>query len=285
MWKSSFDIASLQLYRGLLDPKFHEKQKDYSNVYKKFQIQEHIRKDLIERFANQTPLKRNVITNFFNSFRILSLDEILLNIQTKIEELQKVHDGIHLLYNTSWLGARSYVYKSEEFLILELLNRKMINIPIWNLTNLEGLPEQCIVLDDACYSGSQMRSKFYYLSEEAPDTHFHIVLAFATSSCVKRLNASLKNIENISLYVGEIMPTAGEVTENDLEWLEPSDHTFENRSLKQPSSDYSELAMCTPDYKIADERSTFTAYFAELTNTQKIEHEHYKKWKQMNFET
>ena len=90
MWKSSFDIASLQLYRGLLDPKFHEKQKDYSNVYKKFQIQEHIRKDLIERFANQTPLKRNVITNFFNSFRILSLDEILLNIQTKIEELQKV---------------------------------------------------------------------------------------------------------------------------------------------------------------------------------------------------
>ena len=120
---------------------------------------------------------------------------------------------------------------------------------------------------------------------KAPDTHFHIVLAFATSSCVKRLNASLKNIENISLYVGEIMPTAGEVTENDLEWLEPSDHTFENRSLKQPSSDYSELAMCTPDYKIADERSTFTAYFAELTNTQKIEHEHYKKWKQMNFET
>ena len=65
-------------------------------------------------------------------------------------------------------------------------------------------------------------------------------------------------------------------------WLHrPSIWKSQSKQLQKPKIS---RINCTPDYKIADEQSTFTAYFAELTNTDIIETEHYKTWTQIDFE-
>tara|TARA_B100000482_G_scaffold189077_1_gene169949 strand:- start:1543 stop:1773 length:231 start_codon:yes stop_codon:yes gene_type:complete len=73
------------------------------------------------------------------------------------------------------------------------------------------------------------------------------------------------------------MLSAQEIPIKSLSWLTPSEHKFKNRSNKITTSIHSlNKIMSTADYKIADELSTFTAYFAELTGTLEIK-EHYKQ--------
>ena len=181
-----------------------------------------------------------------------------------------------LCVNTSWIATKSYTYKSEEFLVIELLKRGL-NIPIWNLLDLEDqeLPPNIILIDDACYSGSQLRTKTNDLTD-FPDNKFHLVVAYASNNCMAKVEAA--HAENVVLHVGEIIQTAGEVTGDNLDWLTPSTFELENRSLKQSSSNSAKLCLSTPEYKIVDEKSTFTAYFAELTQTKSIKSEHYKQW-------
>ena len=183
-----------------------------------------------------------------------------------------------LCINTAHLATTSYSYKSEDFLTIELLKRGKLKIPIWNF-DFENLPTCSILLDDACYSGSQLKNKTLAL-KDLPDNNFHVVVAYASNNCVERFEKL--QARNVTLHVGEIIPTAGEVagevTRNPLDWLTPTTFKYENRALKQRSYQPLNLCLCTPDYKIVDEKSTFTGYFAELTQTKSIQPEHYKEW-------
>ena len=86
-------------------------------------------------------------------------EDILGNLTTIITKLQQEYPDIVLCINTAHLATRSHVYKSEDFLVIELLKRGRLEIPIWNLDDYENLPSRSILLDDACYSGGQLRKK------------------------------------------------------------------------------------------------------------------------------
>ena len=251
--------------------------------------EENVRAQLIADTTRKIPLKHKQIESFFKGFQILCLDDILNKITIRLKELRKRYPEAVLCVNTGWLGDRDLNnrYKSEEFLILELIRRKQLELPLWNFENFHDLPKTCILLDDACYSGNQMQQKLVKLREKK-DTEFHIILPYVSTICKDALVgivAALK-IKNVTFHFGDVMLTAKEVTGDDLEWLPKCEYEFKNRASKQSygDSDYSSLILSTPDYKIADEKSTFTAYFAQLTNTQTLS-EHYKQWKKKDFKT
>ena len=293
MWKASLDICKLCVYRGFLNPEKYKELLSASNPqlsakcadYTPLRINEKVRAQLIADMTRKLPEKQDKIETFFKGFRILSLDTIVGNITAKLETLRDQPEAV-LCINTGWLGNNDAHnrYKSEEFLILELIRREQLQIPLYNLENLHDLPKTCILIDDACYSGRQMAQKLMILKSVQGDTEFHIVLPYVSTICKDLLEMLIEafQMKNVTFHFGDIMETAGEVTNDDLKWLPKCEHKFHNRASSQPSSDNSSLILSTPDYKIADEISTFTAYFAQLTETETLS-EHYKKWTKKDF--
>ena len=286
MWSATNKVRRLHeiRYRGNIDKvTFLKQHENIPETYKPLQINEAKRDELINKFTSDESTKEIMDRNddiykFFKAFKIIELTEILNIIMKKIEHIKEKAPEAVLLVNTPYLfltGNKVYKshYKSEDFLAVELYRRNLVDIQIHQIESRhQKLPEHCILIDDACYSGLQWDDRIEKL-QNYENTRFYCIIPFYSTTCQQMFEKKPKNVE---IEFGEHMPSAQEIPINSLSWLTESEHKFTNRPNNITSSKHSlKKIMSTPDYKIADELSTFTAYFAELTDTSTIT-EHYK---------
>lgn len=300
MWSAMNKVRRLHeiRYRGNIEGNIDKETflKQHENIpetYEPLRINEAKREELINKFTSDESteeiMNQNAdIRKFFKAFKIIKLTKILDIIKEKIELIKKKAPEAVLLVNTPYLfltGNKVYKshYKSEDFLAVELYRRNLVDIQIHQIKpasteepapteESQKLPEHCILIDDACYSGSQWADRIEKL-QNYEKTTFYCIIPFYSTTCKKMFKEKLKNVE---IEFGEHMLSAREIHIKSLSWLTESEHKFTNRPNNITSSTRSlKKIMSTPDYKIADELSTFTAYFAELTGTLTIT-EHYK---------
>lgn len=255
-------------------------------------IYENIKSSMIERTIAKYPQMHNEINKFFNNLHLLPLQSILDILVQQLTTILQTNEGAVLLVNSGHVDGDG-TYKSEDFLIFELLRRNALqDVPLYDIRDLPRAksPRHCVLMDDACYSGGQWVKKLLELTS-IKDVTFHVIIPFYTERCKNRLYMFSRSVR---FYWGRQMKTASDVLGLDVDLdfihyltkkqeIEP-DHHFENRESAQKYGLKPELlSMATPDYKIADEVSTFTHVFAELTKTTNLRlHEHYKKWPKIN---